>query len=100
MDAEIRNISSERSALLEKLYALQARKAVETEEEALKKSALQQESEVAALKKEIAKKQNKAARVIQRELRAYIKRKKDLELLKGDGKKKKGGAGKKGKGKK
>lgn len=99
MDSDIRNISSERSALLEKLYALQARKQVETEQEASKKSALIQEKEVAEFRKEIAKKQNKAARVIQRELRAFIKRKKELDALKNDGKKKKGGAagGKKGK---
>ena len=90
IEHETAAVNSKREALLERLHALQDRRAKDTEREILEDTArkmkLQQEQQAKA----DLKRQNKAARRIVRELRSYIKRKKELEALKGDGKKKKG----------
>lgn len=101
MDGNISIITLKRTNLLEKLSLLQERKQRDTDaEEAEREAAAQRELE-AKEAKALLKKQNRGARTLQRELRAFVKRKKELEAIKGDGKKKgKGGKGDKKKGKK
>lgn len=96
IDEKIRKISSEREELFVKLEELRARKQLETEVEAANKAAAEQDAEFAKMKKELLKRQNRAAKTLQREIRAFVKRKKELEALK-PAKKGKGGGGKKGK---
>ena len=98
IDNEIRLITTHRSSLLDNLSMLQARKQLELDEERSKREATDLEVEMIRQKKALTKKQNAAARTIQRELRALVKRKKEMEAIKGDGKKgKKEKGGKKGK---
>lgn len=100
MENSIRSITMDRTALLEKLSILQARKAVEDRDAKARKEAKDLEEELARQRVALLKKQNKAARRIQKELRSFVKRKKDLEALKGADKKKGGKGGGKGKKKK
>ena len=100
METAIRNITLQRTTLLEKLSTLQTRKAIEIADEKARKEAQDLEEELARQRVALLKKQNKAARKIQKELRAFVKRKKELEAMKGDGKKKGGKGGAKGKKKK
>jgi hypothetical protein len=100
MDTAIAKITADRTDLLEKLHFLQSKKQLEEAQERDRLEALQLEETLQKNRVTLLKKQNKAARRIVRELRAYIKRKKELEAIKGEGKKKKGGdkkGGKKGK---
>jgi hypothetical protein len=96
LDNEIGAVTHRRDALLAKLSALQLRKEVDSREEEALKREREVKLEVEMQQKQLLKKQNRASRRIVREIRAYIKRKKELELLRGDGKKKKGGKDKKG----
>ena len=97
-DDEIKDISSRRRKLLEGLSILQNRKNLEIFSVSKEKEKNQQIAEEMKRSKDLLKKQNRASRVIVREMRAYIKFKKEMEALKGKGKKdKKGGKDKKGK---
>ncbi len=95
MTRDITNITDQRNTLLENLASLKARK----EEEILRDAALKEKEifELAEAKKkrELLKRQNKAARRIQKEMRNFVKRKKEIEALGGGKKEKKGGKGKK-----
>lgn len=90
IEQETATVNAKREALLDKLHALQGRMERETNlqqaEAVAKQLRLDQEKQA----REDLKKQNRAARKIVKELRSYIKRKKELDALKGDGKKKKG----------
>jgi hypothetical protein len=98
MDDNIRDLTNRRKKLLERLSVLQNRKQLEVTEELARKEAEEKQLEIDAKNKVLLKRQNRASRVIVRELRIYIKYKKELEALKGGGKGKKGGKGdKKGK---
>eukprot|EP01038_Epipyxis_sp_PR26KG_P016224 gene16224-22079_t len=97
MDAEILSMTTKRNALLDKLNALQNRRQTDIANELVEQEKIQQQKDEEQRLKTLKKKQNRAARTIQRELKAYMKRKKELEALKGDSKKKKGGKDKKGK---
>ena len=99
LDNEIANTTNKRNSLLEKLEQLQARRAVDLENERIEneQKAIAKENDKKARK--MLKRQNQASRVIQREMRAFVKRKRELEALKGGSTKKKGG-GKDKKGKK
>ncbi len=98
IDSNISIITTKRNNLLDKLQSLQQR--FERDSLAEKERLLKEKEEVERAKqaKLLLKRQNKGARTIQRTLRNYIKRKKELEAIKGDSKKsKKGGKDKKGK---
>lgn len=96
LDNVIRKVTTDRADILEKLSALQLRKQMEEAQEKDRNEALAMEEDLAKKRAALLKRQNKASRRIVRELRQYIKRKKELEAIKGEGKKKKG-ADKKGK---
>ena len=98
MDNEINLVTTQRIGLLENLSILQTRRGEELLIENAKKDAADLEAELARQKKDLLKRQNKAARKIQKEMRVFLKRNKYLEALSGSGKKK--GGDKKGKGKK
>lgn len=101
IDGTISIVSLKRTNLLEKLELLQERRKNDLAAEAAEreKERLKQEEEKAT--KANLKKQNRAARTLQREIRSFTKRKKELEAIKGEGKKKgKGGKADKKKGKK
>ena len=98
MDNEINLVTTQRIGLLENLSILQTRRGEELLIENAKKDAADLEAELARQKKDLLKRQNKAARKIQKEMRGFLKRKKDIEAISGAGKKK--GGDKKGKGKK
>jgi chromosome segregation ATPase len=91
IDGDIAATTARRNALLEKLEKLQARRHVDVEQEAASETAQAQEKERLRLEKIAAKRANIASRTIQRELRAFVKRKKELDAIRGDGKKKKAG---------
>mmetsp|Transcript_39419 Transcript_39419/g.78458 ORF Transcript_39419/g.78458 Transcript_39419/m.78458 type:complete len:403 (-) Transcript_39419:65-1273(-) len=100
-DGNISILSLKRTNLLEKLSLLQERRrkdiALEEAEQEAERVRLQEEKE----QKIMQKKENRAARTLQREIRSFSKRKKELEAIKGEGKKKgKAGKGDKKKGKK
>mmetsp|Transcript_2589 Transcript_2589/g.2563 ORF Transcript_2589/g.2563 Transcript_2589/m.2563 type:complete len:394 (-) Transcript_2589:97-1278(-) len=97
MNNKIQEITERRKALLDKLGILQARKQIEIENEIKLNAQIEYELKVKKMKEMEEKKKNYAARVIQQGLRSYIKRCRELEAIKGDGKKKKGATGKKGK---
>ena len=94
MDEQIHGLTESREVLLEKLGILQARRQVELDEQRAKDEAAALEKEVAKQKKALMKKQDQAARKIQREMVSYLKRKKELEAL-NPGKKPKAAGGKK-----
>jgi hypothetical protein len=97
MDDNIKDLTTRRKKLLERLSVLQNRKQLEVAEDTARREAEEEEGRQEALSKALLKRQNRASRVIVRELRVYIKFKKDMEALKGS-KGKKGGKGdKKGK---
>jgi hypothetical protein len=97
MDDDIKDLTTRRKKLLERLSVLQNRKQVEVAEDTARREAEEEGRQQEALSKALLKRQNRASRVIVRELRVFIKYKKDMEALKG-GKGKKGGKGdKKGK---
>lgn len=101
LDSSIALMTSKRNSLLDKLSILQARMSKDTEEENIRAAAAAAEARWKQAEKDLIKRQNRCARSIQRNMRAYIKRKKDLDQLKNDGKKAKGGKkGKDGKAKK
>jgi IQ domain-containing protein G len=97
MDQKIDEISSKRKSLLDKLCVLQARKQTEIETEMKEKAQREHDLKIKKMKDAEEKKKNYAAKVLQFALRSYFKRCRELEAIKGDGKKKKGAAGKKGK---
>jgi hypothetical protein len=99
LDSEIARITARRNSLLENLGTLQARKDADDKVEADLAAADLLKIQTKAAQKALVKAQNRAARRIQRELRSFVKRKKELEAIQGAGKKKKGGdkKGKKGK---
>jgi hypothetical protein len=93
-DEKLRVLTENRESLLEKLGVLQARKQAENVAERAQREAMELEIEVAKHQKALLKRQNLAARKIQTEMTAFLKRKKELEALapkkgaKGAGKKK------------
>jgi IQ domain-containing protein G len=100
VDSTISIVNLKRTALLEKLSVLQQRRA---EDMIREEAEMEQERLKAVAAKEAKvtqKKQNRAARTLQRELKSFVKRKKELEAIKGDGKKKGKGAKSDKKGKK
>ena len=99
MDEKIEQIRARRTSLLDKLTVLQSRRQIEIEEGIRQKEAAAHEAKMKKIRDAEEKKKNMAARSIQNSMRNYVKRKKELELLKGEGKKKKGGKGKGKKGK-
>lgn len=98
-DENNKSISLKRKKLLERLSILQNRKQLENVENKNLKEKSEKENLMIKESKELLKVQNRASRVIVREMRAYIKYKKEIDALKGTkGKKdKKGGKDKKGK---
>lgn len=95
LDSNIDILSTTRNSLLEKLSLLQARKEKDLQAEQAEKEAQDLKIELERRQKALLKLQNRASRVIVRELRAYIKRKKELEALFGGKKKGKDKKGKK-----
>lgn len=97
-DRELDELKATRNELLDKLIYLRRRKSKEDQENAEKEAEAQARVAKAHADKVLGKQQNRAARVIQRALKDYIKRKKEIEAN-APKKKKKGGAkkGKKGK---
>ena len=93
-DSKIKALTTERTALLEKLNILRARQQKEVDIENARKEQAAFEAELARQQAEELKRQNAAAKKIQKELKAYVKRKLELEALK-PAKKGKGGKGKK-----
>ena len=97
MDENIKDLTTRRKKLLERLSVLQNRKQLEVAEEEAHQEAEEKGRQQEQLNKALLKRQNRASRVIVRELRAFIKYKRDSEAMKG-GKGKKGGkSDKKGK---
>ena len=100
MDEKIRQITQKRKVLVEKLTVLQNRKQGELEDEINAKALAAAEEKAKMEAERLARRQNKAAKCIQNSIRAYVKRCKELEAIRGGGGKKKGkgkGKGKKGK---
>jgi IQ domain-containing protein G len=100
LDSKIAGLSLERNALSEKLSALQHRWEEDSAKDEERRRLKALEIERIKAEKALLKKQNRSARAIQRAMRSYIKRKKDLELAKGPPKPKKDKKGKDGKKKK
>lgn len=100
MDDTIKKITEKRKALLDKLSVLQARRHQEMEDEMKAAAALELETKMKKARAIEEGRKNGAASAIQAALRAYIKRCKELEAIKGAGGKKKAGGGKGKKGKK
>jgi hypothetical protein len=98
LDSNITILVTKRNQLLDKLSALQARRAKDLKEEAAKQLQWGQDQQRKQFERELLKRHNKCARGIQQAIRAYIKRKKELEMIKNAAKKAKAGKGK-GKGK-
>jgi chromosome segregation ATPase len=92
MDGEIDALTKKRNSLLDKLSLLQARKQKDLDAAQDDKEKEDMRQEVERRSKALLKAQNRASRKIVREVRAYVKRKKELEALSGKGKKGKGGA--------
>ena len=95
LDSRIKSLTASRSDLLEKLNILRARKQKELDEERARKEQEDFEAELARQQAADLKKQNAAARKIQKEIKQYVKRKLELEALKPAKKGKGGGKGKK-----
>ena len=101
-DDEIKNITLKRKKLLERLSILQNRKKLEILSDAEEKAKKLADAEEQKKEKDLLKRQNNAARVIVREMRDYLRYKKENDALKGKGKSKskkdkKSGKEKKGK---
>lgn len=88
-DEETRDISQKRKKLLERLSVLQKRKNLEIISDTLEKEKAAQLAEELRKSKAVDKLQHTAARVIIRELRAYVKNKKDIDAIKANEKKEK-----------
>ncbi|CAE7848872.1 IQCG [Symbiodinium microadriaticum] len=98
MDNTIKKITEKRKTLLDKLSVLQARRHEEIETETKNKAAMELEAKQRRAREIEEGRKNNAANAIQSALRSYIKRCKELEAMKGGGKKKAAGkGGKKGK---
>jgi chromosome segregation ATPase len=98
IDANISLITTKRNNLLEKLQTLEQRLVDDKENDRVRMEQEKLEADNSKKAKEHAKKQNRASKTITKTLRGYIKRKKELETIKGgDKKSKKGGKEKKGK---
>ena len=95
-DNTILQVTNKRSQLLERLFALQERRQQDIIRDKAEMAALKRKEDELKAAKLLSKKQNRAARTLQREMRNFLKRKRTLELLQG-GSKKKGGKGDKGK---
>ena len=80
--------------MVNKLTILQSRRQIEIEEGIRAKEAAVQEAKQKKIRDAEEKKRNLAARSIQNSMRNFVKRKKELDAMKGEGKKKKGGKGK------
>jgi hypothetical protein len=93
-DEKLTHLTENRESLLEKLHVLQSRKAEADEAERAQREAMELEIEVAKHQKALLKRQNQAARKIQKEMTAFLKRKRELEAL-APKKGAKGGGGKK-----
>lgn len=100
VDGKISIMTTKRNNLLDKLSTLQSRYAIDMENERKLQEEHEAERKRILDEKGLFKRQNKCARTIQRTMRSYVKRKKELEALKADGKKSKGGKGKDKKAKK
>lgn len=100
MDNSITSMTNKRNNLLAKLSALQTRKAQDTEMEKKQSQVAAAEKVRVQVEKETLKKKNKSARVIQRSLKSFVKRKRELDAAKADGKKGGKGGKKEKKGKK
>lgn len=100
MDNSITMMTNKRNNLLAKLSALQTRKAQDMELEKKQQQVAAAEKVRVQLEKETMKKKNKSARVIQRSLKSFVKRKRELDAMKADGKKGGKGGKKEKKGKK
>lgn len=101
LDAKTNELTRERIILLEKLTILQERRQKELDAEKARKEQADFELELERQRKVDLKKQNAAAKKIQKEIRTFVKRKQEADALKEAAKKKKKGGGEgKGKGKK
>lgn len=96
MDEKTAQITHKRKVLVEKLTILQNRKQGELEDEINAKALAAAEAKVKRDAERLARRQNKAAHSIQSSIRAYVKRCKEIEAIRGGGKKKGGKGGKKG----
>jgi len=96
MDHKIEHLTATRDQQLVQLEELRARRQVELDAERELREEANLKAENARREKALMKRQNKAAKVLQRELRGYLKRKAEFEALNP----KKGGKGGKGKKKK
>lgn len=88
-DEETKDISLKRKKLLERLSVLQKRKNLEIISDTLETEKAAQLAEELRKSKVINKLEHTAARVIIRELRAYVKHKKDIDAFKANEKKEK-----------
>ena len=95
LDSQIRALTNDRTSLLEKLDILRARRQKELDAENARKEQAAFEAELARQQAEELKQQNSAAKKIQKELKAYVKRKLEIEAMKPAKKGKGGGKGKK-----
>lgn len=100
MDAQIKKLTAKRTALLEKLSFVKTRREKELDDEMRQKMEADRTVLMRKEKEATEKRQNSASRVIQKMMRVYLKRKKELDAIKGEGKKGKSGGKGKGKGKK
>ena len=89
MDNKIKKLTTNREILVEKLMALRERKQQERDAEILRENELRAVEEAKAAAEALLKKQNAAAKSIQKAIRSFVKVKKEREAA-GDGKKKKG----------
>eukprot|EP01035_Chromulina_nebulosa_P019762 gene19762-25695_t len=92
IDNDIKKLANSRMLLLEKLNELKIKKELEDKEinELKQKKIL--DIELAKQRIELLKRQNRAARCIQKQMKLYLKRKKELEAIKLELKKKKAAA--------
>ena len=88
-DEDIKSTVTLRKNLLGRLYVLQNRKNIELIADSKEKELSRQQEEEKEATKNLLKRQNRAARTIVTEMRAYLKYKKEIEILKGIAKKEK-----------
>jgi hypothetical protein len=100
LDTRLNDLTAARTELLDKLSVLRDRKKVELDAQRAKKEQEDLDRELERQRIADLKKQNAAARRIQRDLRVFVQRKKEYEAIKEAGKKKKGKGGEGGKKKK
>lgn len=92
LDSQINTVEMQRTALSSKLGYLKSRRQEELREAALRKAEEESAKERQRLNIEQQNRENRAAKTIQRELRRYVKRKKELDAIKAELKKKKAAA--------